>query len=145
MEALKPGEVRILVATDVAARGIDVSMVSHVINFDVPLIYEDYVHRIGRTGRAKNTGTAITFVNKAEKYHIRKIEKLIQQTIPSIDLPADIEVTETPREENQEMEREIDKQKRRENPDFKGAFHEKKRPPAARKKSHSRKGRRRRK
>ena len=109
-----------------AARGIDVSMVSHVINFDVPLIYEDYVHRIGRRGRAKNKGTAITFVNKAEKYHIRKIEKIIRQHIPVADLPGNLEIAPTPKEENQEIEREIDKQKRKENPDFKGAFHEKK-------------------
>ena len=59
----KEGEVRILVSTDVSARGIDVSDVSHVINFDVPVIYEDYVHRIGRTGRAKKEGVAITFAN----------------------------------------------------------------------------------
>ena len=145
MDAFKSGDVRILVATDVAARGIDVSQVSHVINFDVPLIYEDYVHRIGRTGRAKNTGVAITMVNKAEKYHLKRIEKLIRQTIPSLELPSDLEITETPKEENQQMEREIDQQKRKENPDFKGAFHEKKRRPNSTKKRYSGKGRRRKK
>src|SRR5690606_27503477 len=63
INAFKEGSVRILVATDVAARGLDVSNVSHVINFDVPIVIEDYVHRIGRTGRANQTGDAITFCN----------------------------------------------------------------------------------
>lgn len=126
MEAFKGGEVRFLVATDVAARGIDVTMVSHVINFDVPFVYEDYVHRIGRTGRAENAGAAITFANESEMYHIHKIEKLIRMQIPQLPLPAAVEVFETPFEEQQEIAREIDHLKRSENPDFKGAFHEKK-------------------
>lgn len=122
----KEGNLRILVTTDVTARGIDVTKVSHVINFDVPILYEDYVHRIGRTGRAFQEGTAITFVTKAEAYHIAKIEKLIREKIPVKDLPKDLEVTKTSFEESQEMAREIDQQKRKENPDFKGAFHDKK-------------------
>src|SRR5690606_39712613 len=60
----------------------DVSNVSHVFNFDVPIVIEDYVHRIGRTGRAFNEGDAITFCNPAEEYYIQKIEKLIRQSIP---------------------------------------------------------------
>ena len=126
MNAFKEGELRILVTTDVSSRGIDVSEVSHVINFDVPVIYEDYVHRIGRTGRAMITGIAITFVNKAERYHLQKIEKIIRQEIPEKSLPAEVKVHKTPFEENQSMEREIDHQKRLENPDYQGAFHEKK-------------------
>jgi ATP-dependent RNA helicase RhlE len=126
MDAFKEGNVRILVATDVVARGIDVSMVSHVINFDVPLIYEDYVHRIGRTGRANQTGEAITFVTIAEDYHVNKIQKIIKFTIPKWDLPVGLEITETPFDESQAMAREIDNQRKKENPDFKGAFHEKK-------------------
>lgn len=126
MEAFKEGNLRILVTTDVSSRGIDVSQVSHVINFDVPVIYEDYVHRIGRTGRAELSGVAITFVNKAEQYHLRKIEKLIRQSIPEKSIPSDVKLHKTPFEESQAMEREIDHQKRLENPDFKGAFHEKK-------------------
>src|SRR5690606_11173127 len=63
IQAFKDGKIRILVATDVAARGLDVSNVSHVINFDVPIVIEDYVHRIGRTGRAFQKGDAITFCN----------------------------------------------------------------------------------
>ncbi|MFT2009264.1 DEAD/DEAH box helicase [Pontibacter sp. 13R65] len=126
MEAFKSGEVRFLVATDVAARGIDVTLVSHVINFDVPFVYEDYVHRIGRTGRAENMGAAITFANEVEMYHVQKIEKIIRMQIPQAPMPEGVKVHETPFEEKQEMDREIDNIKRRENPDFKGAFHEKK-------------------
>lgn len=126
MNEFKEGNLRVLVSTDVTARGIDVSEVSHVINFDVPLVYEDYVHRIGRTGRAMRKGTAITFVNEAEVYHIKKIEKLIREEIPVKEFPAEVEITKTPFEEKQEMARQIDIQKRRENPNFKGAFHEKK-------------------
>ncbi|UII33487.1 DEAD/DEAH box helicase [Fulvivirga ulvae] len=122
----KEGELKVLVSTDVSARGIDVSMVSHVINFDVPIIYEDYVHRIGRTGRARNEGVALTFANKAEMLHIGKIQELIRAEIPQKPLPEEIEVTETPRQEKIDIEMDIDVFKRRENPDFKGAFHEKK-------------------
>lgn len=126
MEDFKAGEVRILVATDVAARGLDVSMVSHVINFDVPLIYEDYVHRIGRTGRAEKEGAAITFVNPAEEYHFEKIEEIIRMEVPSVQIPSEVPITSTPFEEQQGYAREIDGQKRKEDPEFKGGFHEKK-------------------
>ncbi|SMO65737.1 DEAD/DEAH box helicase [Solitalea koreensis] len=122
----KNDNIRILVATDVAARGLDVSDVSHVINFDVPLIYEDYVHRIGRTGRANKTGDSITFCNPAEEYHLNKIQKLIRQQIPVFGIPSEVFIDETPFEEKQNIAREIDMQKRKENPEFKGAFHEKK-------------------
>ncbi|MDQ8003256.1 MAG: DEAD/DEAH box helicase [Pedobacter sp.] len=136
INSFKEGNIRVLVATDVASRGIDVSEVSHVINFDVPIIVEDYVHRIGRTGRAFNEGTAITFYNEAERYYIDKIEKLIRQQIPELQLPAEVFIEETPYEEKQLIAREIDAQKRKENPDFKGAFHEKKKQyPAAGKKN----------
>ncbi|MBC5775884.1 DEAD/DEAH box helicase [Pontibacter sp. KCTC 32443] len=126
MEAFKGGDVRFLIATDVAARGIDVTMVSHVINFDVPFVYEDYVHRIGRTGRAEQEGAAITFANEAEMYHIRKIENIIRMQIPELPLPEEVEIHPTTFEEQQDIAMEVDRQKRRENPDFKGAFHEKK-------------------
>ena len=76
IDAFKNGEIRVLVSTDVASRGIDVTDITHVINFDVPLIYEDYVHRIGRTGRAEKEGTSVTLANEAEDYHIKKIEDL---------------------------------------------------------------------
>ncbi|AKD57780.1 DEAD/DEAH box helicase [Spirosoma radiotolerans] len=126
MEAFKEGNIQVLVATDVAARGIDVAEVSHVINFDLPLIYEDYVHRIGRTGRANRSGEAITFLTKAEEYHVQKIERIIRMTIPRQPLPPEVEVTETPFEEEQAMLREIDEQRRKEDPTFLGAFHDKK-------------------
>ncbi|SEK31371.1 DEAD/DEAH box helicase [Parapedobacter koreensis] len=126
INAFKEGDIRILVATDVAARGLDVSNVSHVINFDVPIVIEDYVHRIGRTGRAFQTGDAITFCNPAEAYYIDKIEKLIRQQIPVSDIPEGVAIAETGFDERQAIAREIDAQKRKDNPDFKGAFHEKK-------------------
>jgi ATP-dependent RNA helicase RhlE len=120
----KEGKLRILVSTDVTARGIDVVKVSHVINFDVPILYEDYVHRIGRTGRAFQDGEAITFATPAEEYHVQKIEKLIREKITVKKLPGKVEIEETPYFEKQDMDREIDQQKRKEDPDFKGAFHE---------------------
>jgi ATP-dependent RNA helicase RhlE len=129
MEDFKAGEVRLLVATDVASRGLDVTMVSHVINFDVPLIYEDYVHRIGRTGRAENEGKAITFINPAEVWHFEKIEELIRMDVPEVAIPKSVKITETPFAEQQIYARELDKLKQRENPDYKGAFHEKKAKP----------------
>ena len=126
MDAFREGNVRVMVATDVASRGIDVTQVSHVINFDVPLIYEDYVHRIGRTGRANQIGKAITFLTIADEYHIKKIEKIIRMDIPRLELPDNLDIMATPKEENKEMLREIDNQKKKEDPTFLGAFHEKK-------------------
>ena len=126
INSFKEGNIRVLVATDVASRGIDVTEVSHVINFDVPIIIEDYVHRIGRTGRAYAKGDAITFCTEAEKYYIKKIEKLMRQDIPVSPIPEEVFVEETPYEERQFIAREIDNQKRKDDPDFKGAFHEKK-------------------
>lgn len=140
MDAFRNDDVRVLVATDVAARGIDIPQVSHVINFDVPLIYEDYVHRIGRTGRANEVGEAITFMTIAEEYHIKKIEKIIRMEIPREDIPEEVEITETPFDENQALLREVDTQRKKEDPTFKGAFHEKKRKPMAEKKSSGQRG-----
>ncbi len=129
MEDFKSGMVRVLVATDVAARGLDISMVSHVINFDVPLIYEDYVHRIGRTGRAENEGIAITFINPAEEFHFEQIERIIRMEVRESFIPHEVTITVTPFDEKQAYAREIDNQKKRENPEYKGAFHEKKERP----------------
>ena len=126
MNEFKEGKLRILVTTDVAARGIDVEKVSHVINFDVPSLYDDYVHRIGRTGRAFQTGKAITFATKAELFRIEKIEKLIRGKIPVKKLPNSVVVEETPVEEAREMAREIDRWKRRNDPEYGGAFHDRK-------------------
>jgi ATP-dependent RNA helicase RhlE len=76
-----------LVATDVAARGIDIDSVSHVINYDVPTVPEDYVHRIGRTGRAGNKGRAITLCTTAEEHSMRAIERLTGQQVERTLLP----------------------------------------------------------
>lgn len=120
------GMVRVLVSTDVSSRGLDIDEVSHVINFDVPLNYEDYVHRIGRTGRAENKGDALTFANEAELLHLKEIEEIIKMQIPLKPLPEGVLSEEMNKGERNEIEREIDKYKRKYNPDFKGAFHEKK-------------------
>jgi len=81
----KKGSTKVLVATDIAARGIDVSELSLVVNFDLPNISETYVHRVGRTGRAKASGLAISFCSADEKPYLKDIEKLIKQKVPIID------------------------------------------------------------
>lgn len=88
LDGFSSGRFRIMVATDIAARGIDVKTISVVINFDLPDNSEDYVHRIGRTGRAGRSGKAISFVTPAEKMDIRKIERLIRKSLPILSLPA---------------------------------------------------------
>lgn len=128
MKRFREENISVLVTTDLAARGLDVPDVSHVINFDIPLIYEDYVHRIGRTGRAFKTGNSITFVSPADEYHLVQIEKMIGQKVPEKKVPRNIEIPETGYDETQAMLREIDTQKRKEDPNFKGAFHVKKEP-----------------
>src|SRR5690606_33977784 len=112
---------------DVASRGIDVSHVSHVINFDVPVVYEDYVHRIGRTGRANRSGVATTFANEAEEFHLSQIEKLIRMKISEKKIPKDVEKAPSHFDESQAIAKLIDAQKMKADPTFKGAFHEKKR------------------
>lgn len=87
LSGFKFGKYRVLVATDIAARGIDVNDIAMVINFDLPDNPEDYVHRIGRTGRAGNSGQAISFATPAEKFDIRQIEQLIRREIPVVGLP----------------------------------------------------------
>jgi ATP-dependent RNA helicase RhlE len=103
MQQFREGKIRVLVTTDVASRGIDIPKVSHVINFDVPLIYEDYVHRIGRTGRAEQVGESITFITLAEMYHWHKIEEIIQQKISPEPLPEGVLIEDTPFFEQQDM------------------------------------------
>jgi ATP-dependent RNA helicase RhlE len=87
LEDFKRGKIRVLVATDVAQRGLDINGISHVINFDVPQEPEDYVHRIGRTGRAAQTGDAYTFMAPDEIAMVRTIERVIGQEIPRISMP----------------------------------------------------------
>jgi superfamily II DNA/RNA helicase len=87
LDGFRNGTVRILVASDVAARGLDIPAVSHVVNFDVPIHSEDYVHRIGRTGRAGRSGKALTIALPHEEKHVEKIEKLIAKPIAPMDPP----------------------------------------------------------
>jgi ATP-dependent RNA helicase RhlE len=89
LNAFRKGEIRILVATDIAARGIDVSGVSHVFNYDMPNVPEQYVHRIGRTARAGAEGIAISLVAGEEKGWLRQIEKLTRVQLTPMPLPAD--------------------------------------------------------
>ena len=87
----RTGRARVLVATDIAARGIDVTGVSHVINFDLPAEPESYVHRIGRTARAGAEGIAIAFCDPAERSTLRQIERLMGEKIPVVgDIPPDV-------------------------------------------------------
>ena len=89
LAAFRKGDVRTLVATDIAARGIDVDGVSHVVNFDLPNVPETYVHRIGRTARAGAEGIAISLCDSEEVAFLRDIEKLIRMTIPMTDARPD--------------------------------------------------------
>ncbi|MDD8017433.1 MAG: DEAD/DEAH box helicase [Bacteroidota bacterium] len=125
LAGFKQGRYNVLVATDVAARGIDVEGISHVINYDIPTFAEDYIHRIGRTGRAEHTGDAITFVSRDEVKHLKKIEhftgrKFELKQHPTFDYSKVVEKTahheERPREQGHRPHREerFDAHKRRE-------------------------------
>ncbi|WP_431792428.1 DEAD/DEAH box helicase [Microbacterium paraoxydans] len=92
---LKDGKLDILVATDVAARGLDVERISHVVNFDIPTDTESYVHRIGRTGRAGRTGDAISFITPRERYLLKHIEKATRQQPTQMQLPSTEDVNTT--------------------------------------------------
>ena len=83
LAGFKEGSIKILVATDIAARGLDIPLLPHVVNFELPNIPEDYVHRIGRTGRAGAKGEAISLVCIDEKQYFKDIEKLVNLKIPS--------------------------------------------------------------
>ncbi|WP_323792689.1 DEAD/DEAH box helicase [Nocardioides sp.] len=100
---LKSGKLDILVATDVAARGLDVERISHVVNYDIPTDTESYVHRIGRTGRAGRSGDAISFVTPREKYLLKHIEKATRQPLTEMRLPSveDVNVTRLTRFDDQ--------------------------------------------
>ena len=120
------GEMRILVSTDVSARGIDIQDISHVINFEVPAIYQEYVHRIGRTGSAMKEGTAITFANEFEMIHLKRIKKMSKSELRKVEIPKEVNIEETPKEERLGIARKIDYLKQKEDPTYKGAFHDKK-------------------
>jgi ATP-dependent RNA helicase RhlE len=87
LDGFKDGRYKVLVATDIAARGIDVEALGHVLNFDVPGLSEDYIHRVGRTGRASATGEAFTFVSPDEEGDLRAIERAIGRRLPRVTLP----------------------------------------------------------
>jgi ATP-dependent RNA helicase RhlE len=87
LAGFKDGAFRVLVATDIAARGIDVEALGHVVNFDVPLVPEDYIHRVGRTARAELTGEAYTFVSPQEEGELKAIERAIRKPLPRVTLP----------------------------------------------------------
>ena len=87
LRGFKSGKYRVLVATDIAARGIDVTALGHVVNFDVPVVADDYIHRVGRTARAEATGSAFTLVSPEEEGSLREIEKAIGSRLPRVTLP----------------------------------------------------------
>jgi ATP-dependent RNA helicase RhlE len=87
LAGFKGGKYRVLVATDIAARGIDVTALGHVINFDVPAVPDDYIHRVGRTARAELTGAAFTFVAPEEESNVRGIERAIEKRLPRVTIP----------------------------------------------------------
>ena len=95
IDQLKQGKLDILVATDVAARGLDVDRISHVVNYDIPTDPESYVHRTGRTGRAGRSGDAISFVTPRERYLLKAIEKTTRQPLTQMQLPTvdDVNIT----------------------------------------------------
>jgi len=93
MRSFKASEYRVLIATDIVARGLDISDVSHVVNFDVPEVPENYMHRIGRTGRADKKGVALTFITKADKENREAIEALMNRKIPMTAMPEEVVVS----------------------------------------------------
>ena len=95
LAGFKSGKYQVLVATDIAARGIDVVALGHVINFDVPAVPDDYIHRVGRTARAEATGSAFTFVSPEEEGDLRDIERAIGKRLPRVTVP-DFNYTERP-------------------------------------------------
>ncbi|TXC77034.1 DEAD/DEAH box helicase [Luteibaculum oceani] len=123
-EKFKSGEIKYLVTTDISARGIDIPKVSHVINFDVPLVKEEYVHRVGRTGRAGNSGVAITFYTPAEEFQIENLEEFIEEKMKVLDV--DIEEKEFLPGEEKEMLRSMDLHRQKIDPNYRGAFQERK-------------------
>ena len=126
IEQFREGENRLLVATDVMARGLDIEGVSHVINFDTPDYPENYMHRIGRTGRAEKEGHTILFSTEAEKDGLERIEELMQMKIETLALPENVEISTELIEEERPQIRERNNPIKRRDEDAPGpAFHEK--------------------
>ena len=95
LAGFKSGKYRVLVATDIAARGIDIEALGHVVNFDVPKVPEDYIHRVGRTARAEAVGDAFTFVAPEEEHDLRRIERALGRRLPRVMVP-DFDYTAKP-------------------------------------------------
>ncbi|QXP58487.1 DEAD/DEAH box helicase [Olleya sp. HaHaR_3_96] len=126
IEQFRAGVNRILVATDVMARGLDIDNVSHVINFDTPDYPENYMHRIGRTGRAEREGQAIVFSTIKEQVGLEKIETLMQMEIPELQIPEDVVISTELIEEERTVIKERNNPTKRKDIDAPGpAFHEK--------------------
>ena len=96
LRSFKNGSLQILVATDFLSRGIDASGIKLVINYDVPNDPEDYIHRIGRTARAKTDGLALTFINRQDRRKFRNIEALMEKEVRKLPLPADVPPSQEP-------------------------------------------------
>jgi ATP-dependent RNA helicase RhlE len=126
IEQFREGTNRILVATDVMARGLDIDNVSHVINFDTPHYPENYMHRIGRTGRAERKGEAFLFSTDIEKDYVNTIEGLMQMEIPLHELPEGVEVSKELLEEERPQIKERNNPVKRTKKVIGDAFHEKK-------------------
>ena len=124
MASFQRGELRGLITTDVMARGLDISNISHVINFEMPEMPEQYIHRIGRTGRADAEGNAVSFVTPRDEELLIEAELLMQREVPAFDMPGEVEVS------NQLIGPEKDKEKvkfllKKPALSGEGAFHEK--------------------
>lgn len=123
----KNGTCRILIATDIVARGLDIRDVSHVINVDTSPTPEEYIHRIGRTGRAKKDGVAITFSTPAEELHIEEVEKLMNKRFEHKTIPADVKISTVLTDDEMPVIRDKNLNKNKKSKDESGpAFHEKK-------------------
>lgn len=127
IEQFRTGSNRLLIATDIMARGLDIENVSHVINFDTPDYPENYMHRIGRTGRAEREGHSILLSTEAEKEGLERIEALMQMKIETLEIPEDVEISkELIEEERPQLKERYNPIKRRDEDAPGPAFHEKK-------------------
>ena len=126
IEQFRNGENRILIATDVMARGLDIDNVSHVINFDTPEYPENYMHRIGRTGRAEREGVSLLFSTETEQESVEKIETLMQMAIPLMEIPESVEISTELLEEERPQIKERNNPIKKTDEDAPGpAFHDK--------------------
>lgn len=127
IEHFRAGDKRIMIATDVMARGLDIDNITHVINFDTPHFPENYMHRIGRTGRAERKGEALLLSTPAEEVYVEGLEELMQFEIPLVALSEDIEIsTQLIEEERPQFRERNNPTRKREDPDAGEAFHDKK-------------------